>query len=104
MPGSSRLKGGARKAGVRARGLEPPRAFAHRVLNPARIPVPPHPLACSRIERTGKERPMATPEERERESRESDVTKFEELTEEVREEQKEAAERISDPLESHDDE
>jgi hypothetical protein len=47
---------------------------------------------------------MATPEERERESRESDVTKFEELTEEVREEQKEAAERISDPLESHDDE
>ena len=34
---------------------------------------------------------MATPEERERESRESDVTKYEELTEEVREEQQEAA-------------
>ena len=46
---------------------------------------------------------MATPEERERESRKSDVTKFEELTEEVREEQKEAAERISEPLEPQDD-
>jgi hypothetical protein len=46
---------------------------------------------------------MATPEERERESRESDVTKYEELTEEVREEQKEAAERIAEPLEPHDD-
>jgi hypothetical protein len=46
---------------------------------------------------------MATPEDRERESRESDVTKFEELTEEVREEQREAAERISEPLEPQDD-
>ena len=46
---------------------------------------------------------MATPEERERESRESDVTKYEELTEEVREEQKEAAERISEPLEPDDE-
>ena len=46
---------------------------------------------------------MATPEERERESRESDVTKYEELTEEVHEDQKEAAERISEPLEPHDD-
>jgi hypothetical protein len=46
---------------------------------------------------------MATPEERERESRESDVTKFEELTKEVREEQKEAAERISERLEPQDD-
>ena len=44
------------------------------------------------------------PEEREQESRESDVTKFEELTEEVREEQKEAAERIAEPLEPDDDE
>ena len=47
---------------------------------------------------------MATPEDRERESRESDVTKYEELTEEVREEQHEAAERIAEPLESQDDE
>jgi len=47
---------------------------------------------------------MATPEERERESRESDVTKYEELTEDVREDQKEAAERIAEPLEPHDDE
>ena len=46
---------------------------------------------------------MATPEEREQESRESDVTKFEELTEEVREDQKEAAERIAEPLEPQDD-
>jgi hypothetical protein len=46
---------------------------------------------------------MATPEERERESRESDVTKYEELTEEVREDQKEAAERIAEPLEPQDD-
>ena len=47
---------------------------------------------------------MATPEDRERESRESDVTKFEELTDEVREEQKEAADRIAEPLEPQDDE
>lgn len=46
---------------------------------------------------------MATPEDRERESRESDVTKFEELTDEVREEQKEAAEHIAEPLEPQDD-
>jgi hypothetical protein len=46
---------------------------------------------------------MATPEERERESRESDTTKYEELTEEVREEQREAAERISEPLEPEDE-
>ena len=46
---------------------------------------------------------MATPEDRERESRESDVTKFEELTDEVREEQKEAAERIAEPLEPEED-
>ena len=46
---------------------------------------------------------MATPEDRERESRESDVTKYEELTEEVREEQQEAADRISEPLEPQDE-
>jgi hypothetical protein len=46
---------------------------------------------------------MATPEKREEESRESDVTKFEEVTEEVREEQREAAERIAEPLEPQDD-
>ncbi|HEU5065476.1 MAG TPA: hypothetical protein VFT86_06270 [Gaiellaceae bacterium] len=45
---------------------------------------------------------MATPEDRERESRESDTTKYEELTEEVREEQHEAAERIAEPLEPQD--
>ena len=46
---------------------------------------------------------MATPEDRERESRESDTTKYEELTEGVREEQHEAAERIAQPLEPQDD-
>ena len=33
---------GTRRA-VRARGVEPPRAEAHRDLNPARLPIPPHP-------------------------------------------------------------
>ena len=37
-------------ATVRARGLEPPRAEAHRDLNPARLPVPPRPRS-PRIER-----------------------------------------------------
>ena len=46
---------------------------------------------------------MATPEDRERESRESDTTKLEELAEEVREEQREAARRIGEPLEPRDD-
>ena len=46
---------------------------------------------------------MATPEEREQESRESDVTKFEERLEEDREEQREAAEKIGEPLEPQDD-
>jgi hypothetical protein len=47
---------------------------------------------------------MATPEDRERESRQSDVTKYEELTEEVREEQHRAAERIAEPLEPQEEE
>jgi hypothetical protein len=46
---------------------------------------------------------MATPEQREEESRESDVTKFEDLEEHEREVQHEAAERIAQPLESQDD-
>jgi hypothetical protein len=46
---------------------------------------------------------MATPEQREQESRESDVTKFEERLEEDREEQREAAERIAEPLEPQDE-
>lgn len=46
---------------------------------------------------------MATPEQREEKSRESDGTKFEEVTEEVCEEQREAAQRISEPLEPQDD-
>ena len=46
---------------------------------------------------------MADQEQRERESRESDVTKFEEQTQEVEEQQKEAAQRIAEPLESQDE-
>ena len=46
---------------------------------------------------------MATPEEREQESRESDVTKFEEQLGEDREEQREAAERVAEPLEPQDE-
>jgi hypothetical protein len=47
---------------------------------------------------------MATPEDRERESRESETTKLEEASDEVREEQRKAAERIAEPLEPQDDE
>jgi hypothetical protein len=46
---------------------------------------------------------MADPEQREQESRESDVTKFEELQEEIREEHEQAAQRIGEPLEPRDD-
>jgi hypothetical protein len=46
---------------------------------------------------------MATPEQREQESRESDVTKFEEELDEDREEQHEAAKRVGEPLEPQDD-
>jgi hypothetical protein len=46
---------------------------------------------------------MATREEREQESRESDVTKFEEEREENRDEQRDAAERIGEPLEPQDE-
>ena len=38
----------ASKQLMRARGLEPPRAFAQRVLNPSRLPVPPHPHGAAR--------------------------------------------------------
>jgi hypothetical protein len=47
---------------------------------------------------------MATPEQREQESRESDVTKFEEQIDEDREQQHEAARKIAEPLEPQDDE
>ena len=46
---------------------------------------------------------MTTPEDREQESRESDVTKFEEQIEEDREQQHEAARKIAQPLEPQDD-
>ena len=40
--------------------------------------------------------------QREEESRESDVTKFEEISEEVRDEREDAAQRIGEPLEPQD--
>jgi hypothetical protein len=46
---------------------------------------------------------MAIPEQREEESRESDVTKFEEQIDEDREQQHEAAKRIAEPLEPQED-
>ena len=46
---------------------------------------------------------MADQEQREQESRESDVTKFEEIQEEIREEHEQAADRIGEPLEPRDD-
>ena len=46
---------------------------------------------------------MADQEQRAQESRESDVTKFEEQTEAVEEQQKEAAQRIAEPLEPQDE-
>ena len=46
---------------------------------------------------------MADQEQRAQESRESDVTKFEELAEEVSDEQREAARRIAEPLEPQDE-
>jgi hypothetical protein len=84
---------------MRARGLEPPRAFAQRVLNPPRLPVPPRPRGRLKDRGGGYHPAMSTPEERERESRESEHTKFEELSEEIEREQHEAAEKIGEPLE-----
>ena len=46
---------------------------------------------------------MATPEQREQESRESDVTKYEEKLDEERERKHEVARRISQPLEPRED-
>ncbi len=46
---------------------------------------------------------MTDQEQRERESRESDVTKFEEQGEQAAEEQQEAAQRIGEPLEPQDE-
>jgi enamine deaminase RidA (YjgF/YER057c/UK114 family) len=46
---------------------------------------------------------MTDQEDRERESRESDVTKFEEQTEQVLEHQQEVAEEISKPLPPRED-
>jgi hypothetical protein len=47
---------------------------------------------------------MATPEQRDQESRESDVTKFEEQIDDDREQQHEAARKIAEPVEPQDDE
>ena len=51
----------------------------------------------------GYQSPMADQEQREQESRESDVTKFEERTDEQSEEREELAERLDEPLPSRED-
>jgi hypothetical protein len=51
----------------------------------------------------GYQRRMADQEQREQESRETDVTKFEELADDVREEREDAAQRIGEPLEPQDE-
>src|ERR1043166_4012710 len=49
---------------VRMRGLEPPRCHHHRLLRPARLPVPPHPHAgkslCERLKRVSRMAPGVT--------------------------------------------
>jgi hypothetical protein len=50
---------------LRARGLEPPRACAHRVLNPARLPVPPHPRGAPRVAPSQPRSRWNQPDERE---------------------------------------
>ena len=46
---------------MRKGGLEPPRVLPHRILNPARLPVPPLSRARNQIVRTG---PQVNPDER----------------------------------------
>ena len=79
---------------MRARGLEPPRAEAHRDLNPARLPVPPRPRGYkdrargygdlvsdsdpSFVDPGYTEPEVASgPDERERESAHTDETRYE---------------------------
>ena len=76
----------------------------HRGLNPVRLSAPPRPRRF-KDRAKGNAKRMADPEQRERESRESEETKFEERLEEEASERADAAERIRQepPLEQRDD-
>ena len=88
--------------GVRAEGLEPSSSLEHRPLKPACLPIPPRPR-LKRIE-PSKQASMSTPDERERESRESPETKYEEELERESEERHEVAERLKrDPPREEED-
>ena len=83
--------------GMRARGLEPPRAFTQRDLNPPRLPVPPRPRG-SRIERAGYAAGMDDErEQRERESRREPDTKYAEQRDPEEREREALAEDIGEP-------
>ena len=87
---------------MRAEGFEPSSSLEHRPLKPACLPVPPRP-------RFGKDRcehgpGMSNPAERERESQESDQTKYEELNEQESAERRELAEDVKERLPERDDE
>ena len=81
---------------MRARGLEPLRgALPQRDLNPPRLPVPPRPrFAKDRSEQSTAV--MREQDERERESRESPETRYDEAVERESEERAEEAELLHD--------
>jgi hypothetical protein len=96
---------------MRARGLEPPRAEAHRDLNPARLPVPPRPRSykdrargygspvsdadASFVDPGYTEPEIASgPEERERESAQTEETRYERELEAEEAARHAAAERL----------
>jgi hypothetical protein len=66
---------------------------AQRDLNPPRLPVPPRPPRL-KDRADGYERLMSDQADRERESRESDITKFEEIRQADEEERLETAQRL----------
>ena len=86
---------------MRAEGFEPSRSFEHRPLKPACLPVPPRPRF--RKDRSEYHHRMSNPAEQERESEQSDKTKYEELEEEESAERRELAEEIQERLPERDE-
>jgi hypothetical protein len=80
-------------AGGRTRTSKGPRA--QRDLNPPRLPVPPRPRRF-KDRADGYSRLMSDQADRERESRESDITKFEEIRREDEADRVETAQRLQD--------
>ena len=68
-----------------------------RDLNPSRLPVPPRPRGLRRIEARNGIAVTESGEDRERESRESPETKYDEAVEKEAEERARLAERVGDP-------